>query len=147
MLAPLPVERTAAALAFFAFCRAFAQTWGITISSTILQNQLKKKLPSDFVQQFPQGLEIAYAAIPLINGLQEPLRSQVRRAFAVSMKTIWQSMIGISGLGILTLLLLKEVPMHAQSDERFGLHPKEKQADEEKTVVENDLPQRGSDLS
>ena len=101
--------------------RAFAQTWGITISSTILQNELKKNLPAEFVSRFPQGLEIAYAAIPKIEGLPEPLRTEVRVAFATSMSMIWKTMIGISGLGILSLFLLKEVEMKAHTDESFGL--------------------------
>ena len=70
ILAPLDVEHNASALAFFSFVRAFAQTWGITITSTILQNELKKKLPEAFLSQFPQGLEIAYAAIPIIKDLK-----------------------------------------------------------------------------
>ena len=135
VLSPLPVEHTAAALAFFAFARSFAQTWGITIASTILQNELKKKLPDDFVSQFPQGLEIAYAAIPLINGLPEPLRFEVRRAFADSLKAIWQPMIGISGAGLLTVLMLREIPMPKVTDEKYGLHPGAESAEDEEKAV------------
>jgi hypothetical protein len=101
---------------------------GITISSTILQNQLKKKLPQAFTSQFPSGVEIAYAAIPQIKGLPEPLRSQVRDAFAHSISTIWKTMIGIAGLGFLTLLLLKEIPMVEHTDGKYGLTETEKQA-------------------
>ncbi|OCH84114.1 Mfs1.1 protein [Obba rivulosa] len=136
ILAPLPVSRTAAALAFFAFMRAFAQTWGITISATILQNELKKKLPEAFLAQFPQGTEIAYAAIPQIGNLPEPLRSEVRDAFAKSMAVIWKTMIGIAGLGFLTLFGLKEVEMKMFTDDAFGLSVEEKrQRDEEATMT------------
>ncbi|THH00030.1 hypothetical protein EW026_g2414 [Hermanssonia centrifuga] len=121
VLAPLPVERTASAIAFLAFLRAFAQTWGITISSTILQNELKKKLPAGFVSQFPQGLEIAYAAIPVIHNLEEPLRTEVRVAFANSMSVVWKTMAGIAGLGLLSVLLLKEVPLKTSTDTKFAL--------------------------
>jgi len=127
VLAPLPVSRTAAALAFYAFLRSFAQTWGITISSTILQNQLKKKLPPGFKSQFPSGVDIAYAAIPLIKGLPEPLRTEVRDAFATSMAAIWKTMIGIAGLGFLTLFLLKEIPMVEHTDAQYGLTEAEKE--------------------
>ena len=134
VLAPLPVERVASALAFFAFVRAFAQTWGITIAGTILQNNLKKQLPKEFISQFKQGSEIAYAAIPLIRGLDEPLRTQVKRAFALSMSDIWKTMIGISGIGIITLAFLKEVPMVAHIDETYGLQDEKLgRPDEEKT--------------
>ncbi|EKM57058.1 uncharacterized protein PHACADRAFT_142175 [Phanerochaete carnosa HHB-10118-sp] len=121
-LAPLPIDRTAAALAFFAFVRSFAQTWGITIGSTVLQNELKKKLPAAFVAQFPGGVEIAYAAIPLIDGLEEPLRTQVRVAFADSIDVIFEVMIGIAGLGLLSVLLMKEIPMHTDKDEKYGVN-------------------------
>ncbi|THG95258.1 hypothetical protein EW026_g6357 [Hermanssonia centrifuga] len=131
VLASLPVERTASALAFWAFVRAFAQTWGITISSTILQNELKKNLPLAFVSRFPQGVEIAYAAIPIINGLEEPLRGEVKEAFASSMSVIWKTMIGIAGIGLLTVLLLKEIPMKAFTDETYGLSQRKEQNDVE----------------
>ncbi|TBU37707.1 major facilitator superfamily domain-containing protein [Dichomitus squalens] len=122
VLAPLPVSRNASALAFFSFARTFAQTWGITIGSAILQNQLDKTLPPQFDAQFPAGVQIAYAAIPVIGGLAEPLRSQVRDAFAASLKVVWQTMIGISGVGLLSVGLMKEVPMQGQVDETYGLH-------------------------
>ncbi|KAI0088174.1 MFS general substrate transporter [Irpex rosettiformis] len=122
VLAPLPVERNAAALAFFAFTRAFAQTWGITIAGTILQNELTKRLPTDFISQFPGGSEIAFAAIPVIGNLSEPLRTEVREAFATSLSMIWKIMAGISGAGLLSLLLLKEIPMNMEMNEKYGLH-------------------------
>lgn len=111
----------------------FLQTWGITISSTILQNQLKKKLPAEFVSRFPAGLEIAYAAIPQIRNLPEPLRTEVRVAFADSMSTIWKVMAGISALGVLSLVFLKEVEMKTHTDDSFGLD-QDKEVDTE--VVE-----------
>ncbi|KAF7357230.1 MFS domain-containing protein [Mycena sanguinolenta] len=126
LLAPLPNTRAASALALFSFTRAFSQTWGITISSTILQNMLKKKLPAAFVSQFPPNLEIAYAAIPLIRQLEEPLRTQVRAAFADSMAVIWQTMIGFAGLGLIMSLLMKEVPMATTVDETYALKEKDK---------------------
>ncbi|KAJ7758938.1 iron permease, partial [Mycena maculata] len=122
ILAPLDVARTAAALGFFAFCRAFAQTWGLTIASTILQNELAKRLPVAFTSQFSSGFEIAYAAIPTIRGLEEPLKSEVRAAFAESMAVVWRAMIGVSCAGLLTCVLLTEVPMVQHTDETYGLN-------------------------
>ncbi|OCH96313.1 iron permease [Obba rivulosa] len=124
VLAPMPVTMAAPALAFFAFTRAFAQTWGLTIASTILQNQLQKNLPVAFTSQFPSGQELAFAAIPSINNLPEPLRDEVRAAFAKSMSIIWKSMIGICALGFISLLLLQEVEMKVEKDNTFGLDHK-----------------------
>ncbi|KAI9000562.1 iron permease [Trametes punicea] len=121
ILAAVPVNRIAAALAFYTFLKTFAQTWGITISASILQNELKKHLPADFAARFPDGVEIAYAAIPLIPSLPEPLGTEVRVAFATSMSTVWKVMTGLAGAGFLTTFLLKEIPMHTYTDSRYGL--------------------------
>ncbi|KAH8828833.1 major facilitator superfamily domain-containing protein [Flagelloscypha sp. PMI_526] len=123
-LAPLPVERAAASLAFFTFMRAFAQTWGITIAATILQNELKKSLPSDFTSQFPAGVEIAIAIIDQIPSLPEPLQSEVKVAFAGSMSIVWKTMIGISGIGLLSVLLMKEIPLTNVKDANYALEEK-----------------------
>ncbi|KAJ7171237.1 iron permease [Mycena filopes] len=121
LLAPLPNSRSASALAFYSFIRSFSQTWGMTISSTILQNTLKRKLPPAFVAQFPPGFEIAYAAIPVIRRLEPPLRNQVQAAFADSMAPIWQVMIGFAGLGLLCSFLMAEVHMTTTVDENYTL--------------------------
>ncbi|KIJ30096.1 hypothetical protein M422DRAFT_784111 [Sphaerobolus stellatus SS14] len=54
ILAPHPVNRSASALAFFSFIRSFAKAWGITLSSTVLQNQLKKNLPRSLPVSVPR---------------------------------------------------------------------------------------------
>ncbi|KAH9902443.1 iron permease [Cubamyces lactineus] len=121
ILAPLPVTRAAPALAFYNFSRVFAQTWGVTISASILQNELKKRLPEAFLSQFPQGIEIAYAAIPAIRHLEDPLRAEVRDAFAASLSLVWKAMIGFSAAAFVTTLALREVPMQRQTDDTYGL--------------------------
>lgn len=68
--------------------------------------------------------DIAYSAIPVIAGLSEPTRSQVRQAFADSIAVIWQVMIGISGAGLLGSLLMKAVPMHKKVDKKWALSDK-----------------------
>ncbi|KAK0501035.1 iron permease [Armillaria luteobubalina] len=127
LLAPQPISRTASALALFAFTRAFTQTWGITIGSTILQNKLKINLPASYLATFPAGHEIAYAAIPGIPKLAEPLRTEVMVAFAESMKVVWQTMVGISGAGFLFSLLMQEVEMVGVVDETFALQARPEQ--------------------
>ncbi|KAJ7254827.1 iron permease [Mycena rebaudengoi] len=125
LLAPLPPNRAAAALSLFSFTRSFFQVrFRLYMGNNNLEhhpNMLKKNLPAEFVAQFPPGFEIAYAAIPYINRLPEPLRAEVRAAFADSMAVIWQVMIGMAGLGLLLSLLMAEVPMTNAVDENFGL--------------------------
>lgn len=71
---------------------------------------------------FPDGQELAFAAIPTIGNLPEPLRSEVRASFAKSMSIIWKSMIGLCAIGFISLILLQEVEMKVEKDNTFGLH-------------------------
>jgi len=137
VLAPLPVSRNAHALAFFAFCRSFAGVWGVTVGGTILQNELGKRLPQEFLKSLPQSgaSSIAYAAIPQINSLAEPLRTQVRAAFADALRVIWFVMIGVAGVGLLSTALMADVPMQAKMDDKWTM-PQEKK--DEKRPQEND---------
>ncbi|KAI0083281.1 iron permease [Irpex rosettiformis] len=121
VLAPLPVSENAHALALFSFFRTFASVWAITIGGTVLQNQLVKRLPEAFTSQFPSGAALAYASIPAISKLPEPLRTEVRTAFAESIRVIWQVLTGIAGMGFLSSLAMKGLPLHTQVDERWGI--------------------------
>ncbi|KAI1785115.1 hypothetical protein LXA43DRAFT_169081 [Ganoderma leucocontextum] len=121
ILAPLPFSNSAHALSFFTFVRCFAQSWGIVLGGTILQNVLLNELPASFTSQFPQGVQIAYAIIPTISGLPEPLQGQVRAAFAQATRLIWRVMIGVSGAGFLSVFLMREVTLHEGRDAQWGL--------------------------
>ena len=75
--------------------------WGITVGVAVLQTQLTQRLPPDFTATFPQGVAVAYSAIPLVPALEEPLRTQVREAFADALAVFWRVMAGVAGLGLL----------------------------------------------
>ncbi|KAG9121240.1 hypothetical protein FRC07_002889 [Ceratobasidium sp. 392] len=98
ILAPLPISRNAPALALFAFIRTFAGTYGVAIGSSVLQTELTRRLPAQFSAQFPGGSDIAFSAIPFVGALEEPLRSEVRAAFADSLGIVWKVMVGIAGM-------------------------------------------------
>ncbi|KAH9847856.1 Mfs1.2 [Lenzites betulinus] len=121
VLSPLPVSENAHALAFFAFCRSFAGIWGIAIGATVLQNELQKRLPAEFLAELGTGVDLSYAAIPQIRLLPNPLRDEVRRAFGESLSVVWQVMTGILGIGFLASLLMRDVPMHNHIDEKWAL--------------------------
>jgi len=126
--------------------------WGATIGSTILQNELKSRLPQEFSALFPGGAEIAYAAIPALHDLEPRLRAQgawnlplcrchqwvlttthpVLDAFAESLKRVWLAMTIVSGVGLLCSFMLKEIPMATVTDEQWGVKEKKKKADTEK---------------
>ncbi|KAF7308181.1 Iron permease [Mycena chlorophos] len=122
ILAPLPPQRAASALALWTFTRSFFQAWGIAIGGTVLENELSKKLPQEFIAQVGSSVEIAYSAIPVIRTLtDQALKLQVQTAFADSLRVVWLVMCGISGLGFLSCFLLREIPMGTQVDETYTL--------------------------
>lgn len=98
------------------------RAFGITLGTTILQNGLKSRLPTDFLQQFPNGAEISYAIIPIIRTLPEPLQSQVKAAFGSSISIIWLWVVGLGGLGLLLTLPMQQLTLHIVTDEAWGLH-------------------------
>lgn len=104
----------------------------MTIGGTILQNELSKRLPASFAQSALNGgsADIAYSLIPIIQQLEEPLRTQVRDAFADSIIRVWQTMIGIAGIGLLSSVFMKEVAMHKKVDQDWALKEKQRKAAE-----------------
>ncbi|KAG8916186.1 hypothetical protein FRC01_003308, partial [Tulasnella sp. 417] len=78
------------------------------------------------------GVEITYAAIPRIRSLAEPLKTEVREAFAGSLRTMWFVILAISLLGFISVLGMKQLEMHEVTDENWGMEEKKKVGDEEK---------------
>jgi len=97
------------------------RTFGITLGITILQNGLKSRLPTAFLQQFPSGVEVSYAIIPLVKTLPEPLQSQVEAAFADSISKIWLWVVGLGGAGFLMTLPVQQMQLNTTLDEKWGL--------------------------
>ncbi|KAJ6474403.1 major facilitator superfamily domain-containing protein [Mycena vitilis] len=131
ILAPLPVDSNAHAIALYTFFRNFANILGVTLGGTVLQNELQKRLPEAFSLQFPQGTAIAYSIIPLIPSLDEPLKNEIRVAFAESLRVVWQVLIGIAGAGLLASLAMKRLPLHTEVDQKWGI-------DKEKELMANE---------
>lgn len=99
----------------------WSKVWGVTIGGTVLQNELQRHLPPTFIAQFPEGTVVAYATIPAIADLPEPLRTEVREAFAVSLKVVWEVLLAIGGLGFVSSLFMKAVPLHSAVDDQWRL--------------------------
>ncbi|KAI0292637.1 major facilitator superfamily domain-containing protein [Multifurca ochricompacta] len=114
------VTQTAPAMALYVFSRNFGQIWGVTIGGAILQNELKRTLPAAFIAQFPQGVEIAYATIPIIPSLQEPFKDQVRDMFGEALEVVWQVVLGITFVGFLCSLGIRQYHLHTNIDENWG---------------------------
>lgn len=104
------------------------QVWGVTVGATVLQNQLMRRLPAEFMASFPQGAAIAYASVAVLESLEQPLQGEVRVAFANSLQVIWQVMIGMAGVGLAASLLMKHVDLRVTTDQEWDLNASEKSA-------------------
>ena len=103
------------------------QVWAVTIGGTILQNGLAHRLPTSSAAQFGGGggASIAYAVVPQIPVLPQPLQDEVRDAFAQALSTLWTVLIGVSVLGLLVSLPMKGLPLHDELDTRWTLERKD----------------------
>ncbi|KAG6844975.1 hypothetical protein H0H87_001918 [Tephrocybe sp. NHM501043] len=133
ILAPLPVSQNAAAVALLTFLRVFSQAWGVSIGGAILQNALKKKLPSALVSQFPDSADIAYSIVPTIPMLLDPLKHDVQFGFLRSFRILWIATEVLCALGTLTVLFMKDLPLRKTVDKDWGL---EKKTETESAVEE-----------
>ena len=96
------------------------QIWGVTAGGAIIQNELKNKLSASLLTQLPHGTEIAFATIPIISSLKQPLKDDVRDTFGIALKMVWQVVLGISVAGMLFNIGIKELDLHTNIDEDWG---------------------------
>jgi hypothetical protein len=97
------------------------QTWGTVFGGTILQNTLKARLPTHFIDTFGSGAQLTYAIIQKVGSLPAELRDQVRGVFADGLQIVWYTMLGMSALGLLSCLLMEEIPLRNALDESWGM--------------------------
>lgn len=131
VLAPLPPKLAGRALAFLVFVRSFGNVLGITVGSVTLANELSQRLPAEFVATLPGGISGAFAAIPLIERLAEPLKTEVQIAFAQSIRTIWFVLIPFGAFGLIPTLFMKTYKLGTVTDETWGMREKKVAVDSE----------------
>ncbi|KAF7368499.1 MFS general substrate transporter [Mycena venus] len=119
ILAPLDVTDNAAAVALLTFLRIFSQAWGVNIAGAILQNSLQTRIPASLISSLPPAEEIAYTIIPLISSMPQALKTQVQDAFLQSLRNVWIAMAILSGIGLCTLVLIKDLPLRTTTDKKW----------------------------
>jgi hypothetical protein len=143
ILAPLPVESNAHAIALYTFFRNFSNILAVTVGGTVLQNELGKRLPPAFTAEYPQGTEIAYSIIPLIRELPQPLKADLQAAFSDSLRVVWQVLLGVSAAGLLVSLTMEGLPLHTAVDQRWGIDIEGKDVSPEKAGSDTRSPSPG----
>ena len=77
-------------------------------------------MPTSFLTQFPQGVEIAFETIPIIPRLSQPLKDAVRNTFGIALKVVWQVVLFISVAGMLCSVGMKQLELHTNIDKDWG---------------------------
>jgi hypothetical protein len=107
-------EHLAAAVSMWSFFRSVGQTLGIAVGGVILQNRLLHN-----IRQYPNlaahAVEYSRSASSLATMLRTMAPSQdktdLRQAYADSLKVIWATMCGLAFLGLLISFLIKDYPL------------------------------------
>ena len=92
----------------------------MTIGAAVLQNELSHRVPAAFLENFPQGAAIAYAVIPQVPSLPEPLKRGVQDAFAATLRVVWRVFIGIAAAGFVCSLFMEGLPLHSALDKEWA---------------------------
>jgi MFS family permease len=107
------------------FFRSFGQTVGVAIGSTILENRMKLELHKGYLAGTVPASQGNVSAVALVEILRDlpagELKSFLDSALARSLRVIWATMCGLSGLNMVMNLVLKEYDMNQEhiTDQRF----------------------------
>ncbi|KAF8322731.1 iron permease [Clavulina sp. PMI_390] len=142
ILAPLDPVDNAHALSLMTYFRALGQATGVSVGITVLQNSLKSRLSLDVLASFPNGVEVSYSIIPIVRQLPEPLKSQVREAFAASVADVWYTMTAIAGVGLIASLFARSYALSTITDKNWALE--DRQDDTQALSDSEDKPEPGN---
>lgn len=75
--------------------------------------------------------ELTYSIIPKIASLPADLQHATQQAFVDSLRLVWIVMVALCGVGMLTVIFIKEFPLNKTTDKSWGLQEKKKSVDSE----------------
>ncbi|PQE20256.1 major facilitator superfamily transporter protein [Rutstroemia sp. NJR-2017a BBW] len=115
------------AAAFYSFSRVFGQSIGVAIGGVIFQNQIKEKLLS-YPLLAPLAVQYskdATALVAIIKAMDDGLeKSQLKQAYADSLKTIWIVMCALCGLCVISTAFVKAYSLDQEHKTLQGLQEK-----------------------
>lgn len=95
------------------------------IGDALLQNTLLSTLPPAFLEEIAakthSSSSLGISSIPFIPDLPEPLKREVRVAFAKSCRSVWIALLPMAAVGLLTCFGLKAFELHEEVDEEFAM--------------------------
>ena len=131
--APLAERRAATSAGMYSFARGFGAIWGVTIPSVIFNNVVKHHVTthrSDFATNSTlaarlvdgQAYQLANKAfLDSLPSSDSLVRAQVIAIFERAIHLVFYALVAFAALGLLLVLLEKEVPMRTENNTEFGL--------------------------
>lgn len=103
---------SAFAASMYTFCRSFGMCIGVAVGGTVLQNRLAHELvarglPVDIAAEAQGFIESAKS-----QNLSASFLASVSDAYVQSLKTVFEVLVGIAGLGLFVSLFIKGVTMN-----------------------------------
>lgn len=131
--ASLPDSDTAAATAAWAFLRSFGIVWGVAVPAAVFNARagrlalgLIDNVPSGIADQLTGGQAYEHATAAWVGSLPETLKGAVITVFEDSLFVVWILAAAVAGLGIILVLLEKEVQLRSKLESiEFGLEYEE----------------------
>ncbi|TGO66059.1 hypothetical protein BOTNAR_0069g00090 [Botryotinia narcissicola] len=117
------------AAAFYSFDRVFGQAIGVAIGGVVFQNQIKEKLLAHplLASMATEYSKDATALVKLIQNMDEGLeRTQLKDAYADSLKMIWIVMCALSGAALVSSLFVKGYSLEVEHKTLQGLKEEKK---------------------
>lgn len=130
-------EDIAFAVAAYSFFRSFGAAFGVAIGGVIFQNEIKKKLLAypllaPYAEAYSKEAPTLMHIIKGLNGHPDE-KAQLIQAFANSLKEVWLTSCGVSGLALILSLVIKDYSLDVVLKTQQGLVREGEKANKEKS--------------
>lgn len=137
--APVAETDQAAATSTWGFIRAFGSIWGVAIPAVVFNNRIDERVHtvSDAGARALLGRGGAYqqASAAFVQQFGPEVQAEIRALYVSALRRVFWIGAIFSGLGVLLVLIEKEVPLRKQLDTEYGIQ-KKKAEDAEKAERE-----------
>lgn len=131
--APLSERHAATSAGMYCFARGFGSIWAVTIPAAIFNNVVKQRVTTDassfattpaLAARLADGQAYQLATRAFLDSLDPSdsmVREQVIAVFEHAIHVVFYVLTAFAGLGLLLVLLVKEIPMRTENKTEFGL--------------------------
>jgi hypothetical protein len=121
----------AAATATWSFMRTFGMAWGIAIAGAVMNayaSQFAYKVDDPLVRELLSGGD-AYASATrsFVMQFPEPLQTQIREVFLLTLRRVYAISAAFGGTGFVLAIFEKNIKLRKSLDTEFGLEERKQQ--------------------